>query len=29
VSGHQPPVKVDGDDVYVDPDGDTPKYAHS
>lgn len=23
------PVKLDGDDVYVDPDGDTPKYAHS
>src|SRR5262245_58232847 len=23
------PVKVDGDDVYVDPDGDTPKTAHS
>ena len=23
------PVKVDGDDVYVDPEGDTPKYARS
>jgi toluene monooxygenase system ferredoxin subunit len=23
------PVKIDGDDIYVDPDGDTPKYAHS
>lgn len=23
------PVKLDGDDVYVDPDGDSPKYAHS
>jgi len=23
------PVKLDGDDVYVDPDGDTPKYARS
>ncbi|MGD9526352.1 Rieske 2Fe-2S domain-containing protein [Pseudonocardia sp.] len=23
------PVKVDGDDVYVDPDGDSPKIAHS
>lgn len=23
------PVKVDGDDIYVDPHGDTPKYAHS
>lgn len=23
------PVKVEGDDVFVDPDGDTPKTAHS
>ncbi|MEV0054564.1 Rieske 2Fe-2S domain-containing protein [Saccharopolyspora shandongensis] len=23
------PVKVDGDEVYIDPDGDTPKVAHS
>ncbi|SNR75512.1 toluene 4-monooxygenase protein C [Haloechinothrix alba] len=23
------PVKVEGDEVYVDPDGDTPKSAHS
>ncbi|GAB3854407.1 hypothetical protein GCM10028801_08480 [Nocardioides maradonensis] len=23
------PVRVDGDDVYVDPDGDTPRIAHS
>ncbi|MBB3664487.1 toluene monooxygenase system ferredoxin subunit [Prauserella sediminis] len=23
------PVKLDGDDVYIDPDGDTPKVAHS
>jgi toluene monooxygenase system ferredoxin subunit len=23
------PVKIDGDDIYVDPDGDTPKYARS
>lgn len=23
------PVKVDGDDIYVDPEGDTPKYARS
>ncbi|WP_177226189.1 hypothetical protein [Saccharopolyspora shandongensis] len=22
------PVKVDGDEVYIDPDGDTPKVAH-
>ncbi|QJY49358.1 Rieske 2Fe-2S domain-containing protein [Pseudonocardia broussonetiae] len=23
------PVRLDGDDVYIDPDGDTPKVAHS
>ncbi|GAA3250985.1 Rieske 2Fe-2S domain-containing protein [Pseudonocardia petroleophila] len=23
------PVKLDGDDIYIDPDGDTPKIAHS
>ncbi|MEU4837492.1 Rieske 2Fe-2S domain-containing protein [Nocardia testacea] len=23
------PVKIDGDDIYVDPTGDTPKVAHS
>lgn len=23
------PVKIDGDDVYVDPDGDTPRIVHS
>lgn len=23
------PVKLDGDDIYIDPDGDTPKVAHS
>jgi len=23
------PVKLDGDDIYVDPDGDTPKFARS
>jgi toluene monooxygenase system ferredoxin subunit len=23
------PVKIDGDDIYVDPDGDTPKFARS